>query len=75
MVAESHSRNLPFTKAYNFRDVGGYTGLDGQIVRWRRLFRADSLHRLDEDRVADFRGPIGGFPLVAASTARNSARS
>ncbi|WP_229076720.1 tyrosine-protein phosphatase [Actinoplanes sp. DH11] len=53
MVAESYSRNLPFAKAYNFRDVGGYTGLDGRTVRWRRLFRADSLHRLnDEDAKA-----------------------
>ncbi|MEV6298554.1 tyrosine-protein phosphatase [Actinoplanes sp. NPDC051861] len=48
MPAESFSRNLPFAKAYNFRDVGGYTGLDGRVVRWRRLFRADSLHRLHE---------------------------
>lgn len=48
MVAETYSRNLPFAKAYNFRDVGGYTGLDGRTVRWRRLFRADSLHRLGE---------------------------
>ncbi|GAA0476140.1 protein-tyrosine-phosphatase [Actinoplanes capillaceus] len=48
MVAEAYSRNLPFSKAYNFRDVGGYAGLDGRRVRWRRLFRADSLHRLHE---------------------------
>ncbi|MDI6097720.1 tyrosine-protein phosphatase [Actinoplanes sp. NEAU-A12] len=48
MVAESYSRNLPFSKAYNFRDVGGYAGLDGRRVRWRRLFRADSLHRIQD---------------------------
>jgi protein-tyrosine phosphatase len=48
VVAESYSRNLPFSKAYNFRDVGGYAGLDGRRVRWRRLFRADSLHRMHE---------------------------
>ncbi|GGN01841.1 protein tyrosine/serine phosphatase [Actinoplanes campanulatus] len=48
MVAEAYSRNLPFSKAYNFRDVGGYAGLDGRRVRWRRLFRADALHSLDE---------------------------
>ena len=35
-------------RTYNFRDVGGYAGLDGRTVRWRRLFRADSLHRLGE---------------------------
>lgn len=40
------TRNLTFTTNYNFRDVGGYAGLDGRTVRWRRLFRADSLHRL-----------------------------
>ncbi|MBB2942127.1 protein tyrosine/serine phosphatase [Actinoplanes lutulentus] len=54
MVAESFSRNLPFAKAYNFRDVGGYTGLDGRTVRWRRLFRADSLHRLSEQDTEAF---------------------
>ncbi|BCB87496.1 tyrosine-protein phosphatase [Phytohabitans suffuscus] len=40
-------RTLPFTTAFNFRDVGGYTGHEGRTVRWRRLFRSDSLHRLD----------------------------
>ncbi|MEV0902996.1 tyrosine-protein phosphatase [Actinoplanes sp. NPDC049802] len=54
MVAESYSRNLPFSKAYNFRDVGGYAGLDGRRVRWRRLFRADSLHRLRGDDAEAF---------------------
>lgn len=46
MVADSYPRNLGFSAAYNFRDVGGYTGLDGREVRWRRLFRSDALHRL-----------------------------
>jgi protein-tyrosine phosphatase len=46
-------RLLPFTVTFNFRDVGGYTGLDGRTVRWRRLFRSDSLHRIGEpDREA-----------------------
>lgn len=54
MVAESHSRNLPFSNAYNFRDVGGYAGLDGRRVRWRRMFRADSLHRIHEEDAAAF---------------------
>jgi protein-tyrosine phosphatase len=46
VTAETHSRNLPFSVTYNFRDVGGYPGLGGRTVRWRRFFRADSLHRL-----------------------------
>ena len=47
VAADPYPRNLTFTSTYNFRDVGGYAGLDGRTVRWRRLFRADSLHRLD----------------------------
>ncbi len=49
----THTRSLPFSVTFNFRDVGGYDGLHGRPVRWRRLFRSDSLHRLDEaDREA-----------------------
>jgi protein tyrosine/serine phosphatase len=53
VVADSYPRNLGFSAAYNFRDVGGYLGLDGRKVRWRRLFRADSLHRLDSSGSSD----------------------
>jgi protein tyrosine/serine phosphatase len=48
VVTDSHPRNLGFSATYNFRDVGGYAGLDGRTVRWRRLFRSDALHRLGE---------------------------
>jgi len=41
------TRALPFSTMFNFRDLGGYAGLDGRTVRWRRLFRSDSLHRLN----------------------------
>ncbi len=47
MSVDPYPRNLSFSSTYNFRDVGGYAGLDGRTVRWRRLFRADSLHRLE----------------------------
>lgn len=40
------SRVLPLAGATNFRDLGGYTGLDGRHVRWRRLFRSDHLAEL-----------------------------
>lgn len=47
------TRYIPFSACFNFRDVGGYPGLDGRTVRWRRLYRSDSLHRLaDADREA-----------------------
>jgi protein-tyrosine phosphatase len=32
----------------NFRDVGGYPGLDGRMVRTGRLFRADSLSYMSD---------------------------
>jgi protein tyrosine/serine phosphatase len=43
---DSLSRRLELEGVWNFRDLGGYEGRDGRQVRWRRLFRADSLDRL-----------------------------
>ena len=40
------SRSLNLTGATNFRDLGGYPGQDGRLVRWRRLFRSDNLAHL-----------------------------
>ncbi|GAB1694021.1 tyrosine-protein phosphatase [Krasilnikovia sp. M28-CT-15] len=54
MAAEPYPRNLDFSTNYNFRDVGGYAGLGGRTVRWRRLFRADSLHRIGDADAAAF---------------------
>jgi protein-tyrosine phosphatase len=48
VVADSYPRNLGFSATYNFRDIGGYRGLGGRPVRWRRLFRSDALHRLGD---------------------------
>jgi hypothetical protein len=36
-------RAVAFGNAFNFRDLGGYRGVDGATVRWGRLFRADDL--------------------------------
>jgi protein-tyrosine phosphatase len=40
------SRTLDFEGCVNFRDLGGYRTTDGRTVAWRRLFRADGLHKL-----------------------------
>lgn len=40
------SRTLEFEGCVNFRDLGGYRTLDGRMVAWRRLFRADGLNKL-----------------------------
>jgi hypothetical protein len=39
-------RLVAFANIHNFRDLGGYTGLDGATVRWRRLYRSDDLSRV-----------------------------
>lgn len=48
------SRTVRFTTIFNFRDTGGYVGHGGRQLRWRRLFRSDSLHRLTEADEAAF---------------------
>ncbi|WUH91644.1 GNAT family N-acetyltransferase [Streptomyces sp. NBC_00433] len=40
------SRHISFERLHNFRDLGGYPTADGQVVRWGRLFRSDSLGKL-----------------------------
>jgi protein-tyrosine phosphatase len=45
------TRHLPVAGTYNVRDLGGYLTQDGE-TRWRRILRADGLHRLDADGMA-----------------------
>ena len=74
---QTPSRSLNLFGATNFRDLGGYAGLDGRLVRWRRLFRSDHLAALTlQDvallsnlglaRVCDFRGETERAPLACA---------
>lgn len=51
MDTATSERHLDLEGCFNFRDLGGYLAAGGRRVRWRRLFRADSLSRLTE---ADF---------------------
>jgi protein-tyrosine phosphatase len=39
-------RLITLEGCFNFRDLGRYPAGDGWQVRWRRLFRADGIHRL-----------------------------
>lgn len=39
-------RHIAIAGAHNIRDLGGYPAADG-TTQWRRIFRADGLHRLD----------------------------
>jgi protein-tyrosine phosphatase len=40
------ARHLALEGTYNLRDAGGYPTREGGRVRWRTLFRSDSLDRL-----------------------------
>ncbi len=42
-------RRIPFKHINNFRDIGGYATKDGMAVKWRRLYRCDSLANLRTD--------------------------
>ena len=74
---QTPTRSLNLSGATNFRDLGGYAGQDGRLVRWRRLFRSDHLAALTPDdlallstlglaRVCDFRGAAERAPLACA---------
>lgn len=41
-------RHVALNGCFNFRDLGGYPTVDGGRIRWRKLFRADGLTRLDQ---------------------------
>jgi protein-tyrosine phosphatase len=45
-------RKLSLAGCVNFRDLGGYPTADGKRLRWRALFRADGLSRLDAEDCA-----------------------
>ncbi|UWZ49823.1 tyrosine-protein phosphatase [Dactylosporangium matsuzakiense] len=47
-------RSYEHPNLFNFRDLGGYPTADGRVTRWRRLFRSDSLSRLDPADAASF---------------------
>jgi protein-tyrosine phosphatase len=42
-------RNLGLKGPCNFRDLGGYHGAGGALVRWGQVFRSDTLALQDED--------------------------
>lgn len=39
-------RHLPLTGGYNFRDLGGYSTVDGKCIKWGKVFRSDDLYLL-----------------------------
>jgi protein-tyrosine phosphatase len=50
------TRRVVLDSCQNFRDVGGYRTADGRNVRWRVLYRSDTLHRLTPADIETLRG-------------------
>ncbi|GAB2693613.1 tyrosine-protein phosphatase [Kitasatospora kifunensis] len=40
-------RHIEFERLHNFRDLGGYRTTDGRSLQWGRLYRSDSLAKLE----------------------------
>ncbi len=66
-MTDHPDRIVALQGASNFRDLGGYVGHGGRVLRWRRLYRSDHLGQLTPDdlqqlrqrrvtRALDFRG-------------------
>ncbi|WP_432824874.1 tyrosine-protein phosphatase [Dactylosporangium sp. CA-092794] len=47
-------RHYDHPNLFNFRDLGGYPAAGGRTTRWRRLFRSDSLSRIDPADAGSF---------------------
>jgi protein-tyrosine phosphatase len=43
----SRPRRIALERAFNFRDLGGYSAESGETVRWGRVYRADGIHRIE----------------------------
>lgn len=56
MAEETNEREIRFPRVFNFRDLGGYAGHGGRTVRWRRLFRSDTLSGLAHSDQGRFLG-------------------
>ncbi len=67
-------RLVPLEGSFNFRDLGGYRGLDGRHTRWGRLFRSDALHELTDEDVATLRA-MGLRTVIDLRTERELHRS
>ncbi|WP_159009294.1 tyrosine-protein phosphatase [Bradyrhizobium sp. S69] len=55
-MSASPIRHYDLVGASNFRDLGGYPGHDGRLVRWQQIFRSNHLGHLTDADIAVLRG-------------------
>jgi protein-tyrosine phosphatase len=51
-------RRIALDGCLNFRDLGGYPSADGRLVRWRTLFRSDTITEMSAADVARLRDEL-----------------
>src|SRR6202008_2902802 len=51
-ATDAAARMIALEGSFNFRDLGGYATNSGQLVAWKRLYRADGPHALSAADVA-----------------------
>ena len=52
MTRKLAERHIAFEGCFNFRDIGGYTGLDGRVLLWENYYRAGRQDRMTADDLA-----------------------
>src|SRR3990170_656260 len=67
-------RRIGLSGPVNFRDLGGYDTVDGRRVRWRRLFRSDSLSPVTADDARLLTEELGLLAVVDLRTRRELER-
>jgi protein tyrosine/serine phosphatase len=67
-------RRILLSGPVNFRDLGGYDTADGRRVRWRRLFRSDSLSPVTADDARTLTEGLGLLAVVDLRTSREVER-
>ena len=67
-------RRIGLSGPVNFRDLGGYDTVDGRQVRWRRLFRSDSLDPVTASDARVLTGELGLLAVVDLRTNREVER-
>lgn len=55
-MPDSPARHFNLAGASNFRDLGGYPGRGGRVVRWRQIFRSNHLGHVTESDIEILRG-------------------
>lgn len=67
-------RRISLSGPVNFRDLGGYGTVDGRQVRWRRLFRSDSLDPVTASDARVLTEELGLLAVVDLRTHREVER-